>query len=112
MLPMMARNMLESIDLLASVAGVFVDKSLAGAAANVERCRGYIERSIAMATALNPLIGYDRAAAIAKEAYASDRTVREVAYERSGLTRQQVDEALDPRRQTIPGTSGGGSAGG
>ena len=108
----MARNLLESIRLLANVARLFVDKCLAGVEANVERCAGYIERSISMATALNPLIGYDRAAAIAKQAYATGRTVREIAYEESGLTREQVDEALDPRRQTVPGAGAGGSAGG
>ena len=111
MLPMMAANLLESVRLLANVSRVFADKCLAGIEANVERCRGYIEGSISMATALNPLIGYDRAAAIAKESYATGRTVRELAYERSGLTREQIDTALDPRGQTIPGTGVGGSGG-
>jgi fumarate hydratase class II len=59
-----------------------------------------------MATALNPLIGYDNAAKIAKKSQATGRTVRELAYEESGLTREQVDEALHPHRQTEPGTVG------
>ncbi|HEV2109626.1 MAG TPA: class II fumarate hydratase, partial [Thermomicrobiales bacterium] len=108
MLPVMARNLVESIRLLANVSRVFVDKCLAGTEANVERCESYIERSISMATALNPLIGYERAATIAKQAYATGRTVREIAYEESGLDRKRVDEALDPRRQTMPDTGAGG----
>ncbi len=111
MLPLMGRNLLESVRLLANVSRIFVEKCLAGAEANVERCAGYIEGSISMATALNPLIGYDRAAAIAKASYATGRTVREIAYEESGLSREQVDEALDPRHQTVPGV-GTGSGGG
>jgi fumarate hydratase class II len=103
MLPMMAKNMLESVRILANVTRIFVDKCLVGTRANVERCEGYIEGSISMATALNPHIGYDAAAAIAKQSYATGRTVREVAYEESGLSREQVDQALHPRRQTEAG---------
>jgi len=112
MLPMMARNMLESIDLLANVSRLFADRALAGVTANVERAEGYIERSISMATALNPHIGYEAAAKIAKESYATGRTVRELAYEMSGLSREQVDEALHPHTQTIAGTGAGQAAGG
>ena len=64
-----------------------------------------------MATALNPLIGYDNAAKIAKKSHATGRTVRELAYEESGLTREQIDEALHPHRQTVPGLKSGGSGG-
>ena len=112
MLPVMGRNLLESIRLLANVSEVFSSRCLAGAEANVERCAGYIEGSISMATALNPLIGYERAATIAKASYATGRTVREIAYEESGLSREQVDAALDPRRQTEAGTGAGGAGGG
>ncbi|HEU5430111.1 MAG TPA: class II fumarate hydratase [Thermomicrobiales bacterium] len=111
MLPMMARNLLESIRLLANVSRLFADKCLAGTTANVERAEGYVEGSISMATALNPHIGYDRAAQIAKKSYASGRTVREIAYEDSGLSREQVDEALHPHRQTVAGTGAGHAAG-
>ena len=112
MLPMMARNMLESVRLLANASRVFVDKALVDLEANREQAEGYIEGSISMATALNPLIGYDNAAMIAKKSHATGRTVRELAYEESGLTREQVDEALQTRRQTEPSSRGGGSAGG
>jgi fumarate hydratase class II len=112
MLPMMARNMLESVRLLANASRVFVDKALAGLEANREQAESYIEGSISMATALNPLIGYDNAAKIAKKSHATGRTVRELAYEESGLTREQVDEALHPHRQTEPGLErGAGGAG-
>jgi fumarate hydratase class II len=112
MLPVMARNLLESIDLLAKVSRLFADKAIAGTTANVEMAEGYVERSISMATALNPHIGYDRAAAIAKKSHATGRTVREIAYEESGLSREQIDDALHPHRQTVAGTGAGQSAGG
>ena len=112
MLPMMADNMLESLRLLSNVSRLFVDKCLAGVTANVERAESYIERSISMATALNPHIGYEAAAKIAKESYATGRTVRDIAYETSGLSKEQVDEALHPHQQTIAGTGAGQAAGG
>ncbi|MFN8594219.1 MAG: class II fumarate hydratase [Thermomicrobiales bacterium] len=110
MLPVMVRNMLESIRLLANASRIFVDKAISGMQANRERAEGYVEGSISMATALNPLIGYDNAAKLAKKSHASGRTVRELAYEESGLTREQIDEALHPRRQTEAGAklAGGG----
>ncbi len=111
MLPMMGYNLLTSIDLLASVTTSFTEKCLVGIVANAARCESYIEGSISMATALNPLIGYEHAAAIAKRAYAEGRTVREVAYETSGLSREQIDAALDPYAQTVPGSITGGSGG-
>ncbi len=103
MLPMMARNMLESVRLLANASRVFVDKALTNLEANREQAESYIEGSISMATALNPLIGYDKAAMIAKKSHATGRTVRDLAYEESGLTREQVDDALHPHRQTEVG---------
>jgi fumarate hydratase class II len=111
MLPLMARNLLESIRLLANVSRVFVAKALLGLEANRERAESYVEGSNSMATALNPLIGYDHAARIAKQSHATGRTVRELAYEEAGLSREQIDEALHPHRQTMPGLSGGGSSG-
>jgi fumarate hydratase class II len=107
MLPVMARNMLESVHLLSNAARVFVEKALRGLEANRERAEGYVEGSISMATALNPLIGYDSAAAIAKKSHATGRTVRELAYEESGLAREAIDEALHPHRQTESGHQAG-----
>ena len=112
MLPMMAHDLLESIRLLASSSRVFVDHCLAGLKANAERATASVERSVSMATALNPLIGYDKAAKIAKQSQKEGKTVREVAYRDSGLTKEQVDKALEPKAQTVPSadrvTAGGG----
>jgi fumarate hydratase class II len=108
MLPMMSRNLIESIRLLAASSRVFTTKALEGLKANKARAESYVEKSISMATALNPLIGYEKAAAIAKESHQTGRTVREIAYEKSGLTKAEVDEALEPRKQTEPGGEGSG----
>jgi fumarate hydratase class II len=99
-LPLVARNLLESIEILAAGARAFAERCVEGIEADEARVRALVERSLAMATALAPRIGYDAAAAIAKEAFATDRTVREVARERSGLPPDDLDRLLDPRRQT------------
>ena len=112
MLPMMARNLLESIQLLAGASRAFADKALAGLVANVETCRDYIEISPSMATALNPLIGYDKAAEIAKRSFQERRPVRALASEMTSLSKAEIDAALDPARQTQPGLDLGGGAGG
>ncbi len=112
MLPLIARNLLESVRLLASVSRLFADRALAGLVADAEACRDYIEISPSMATALNPLIGYDKAAEIAKRAFKERRTVRELAREMTGLPAAELDAALDPARQTQPGLELGGGAGG
>jgi fumarate hydratase class II len=112
MLPLIGRNLLESIRLLAAASRLFADKAIAGLIANEDTCRGYIEISPSMATALNPLIGYDQAAEIAKRSFRERRPVRELAREMTKLTPEQIDEALDPRRQTEPGLGdGAGGAG-
>jgi fumarate hydratase class II len=112
MLPVMARNLLESVRLLAAVSRVFADKALAGLTANADTCRDYIEISPSMATALNPLIGYDKAAEIAKRAFKERRPVRELAREMTALSPADIEAALDPARQTQPGLDMGGGAGG
>jgi fumarate hydratase, class II len=102
MMPVIAHNLLQSIELLANGTRVFTTRSIVGIEANVERCEANIERSLAMCTPLATVIGYDRAAAIAKTAFETNRTVREVAREQSGLSEQRLDELLDPRRLTRP----------
>ncbi|OLB81138.1 MAG: aspartate ammonia-lyase [Actinobacteria bacterium 13_2_20CM_2_71_6] len=107
MLPVMARNLLESIRLLAAVSRLFADRCVAGIIANEERMREYAEGSPSIVTPLNRYLGYDEAAAIAKQALAQRRTIREVVIERghleSGkLTGAQLDEALDVLRMTRP----------
>jgi fumarate hydratase class II len=111
MLPMMATDLLESVRLLANVTRLFADRAIAGLVANAETCASYVEISPSMATALNPLIGYDKAAEIAKKSFATRRPVRELAGEMTSLSPAQIAAALDPRRQTEPGLTGE-SAGG
>ena len=102
MLPLIARNLLESVRLLANVSRVFVRKCLAGMEADEERCRSLIEGSLAMVTALNPIIGYDAAAAVAHEAYESGKTVREVLREKKLVAEEELDRLLDPESMTRP----------
>ena len=112
MLPLIARNLLESIQLLSGACRALADKTIAGAVANEETCRGYVEISPSMATALNPLIGYDQAAEIAKQSFKTGRPVRALAREMTSLTPEEIERALEPRRQTEPGLDFGGGAGG
>src|SRR3954447_6880035 len=95
-IPLMARNLLQSIQLLASASRLFAEKCVDGIEANREVCERHGEASLAMATALNPYIGYDRATAIVNDAAASGRTLREVALEH-GVDAETLDRALDLR---------------
>jgi len=94
-LPVIARNVLESIRLLANVTRLFADKTVAGIEADVERCRAYAESSPSLGTSLNPYIGYEAAAEIVKESMASGRSVREIVVERGLLSDEELDRALD-----------------
>jgi len=94
MLPVIAYNLLQSITLLASTATVFSSKCIAGLSANREACAGYIEKSLALVTALVPEIGYDRAAAIAKKAYESGKTIREIAVAEKILPEDKINKLL------------------
>ncbi|HEX5543748.1 MAG TPA: class II fumarate hydratase [Micromonospora sp.] len=107
MLPVMARNLLESIRLLAAASRLLADRCVNGLIANVEVCRSYAEGSPAIVTPLNRYLGYDEAASIAKEALENELSIREVVLARghvdSGrLTGKQLDEALDVLRMTHP----------
>jgi fumarate hydratase class II len=99
-IPVIAHNLLESIEILSNASRMFVDKCIVGIEADEERAASLIEGSLAMCTALAPVIGYDAAASIAKEAYATGRTVREIAREKEVLAPQELERALDPLRQT------------
>ena len=96
MMPLIAHNLLESIALLAAASRVFARRCVLGLAADAAKCEANVEQSLALATALAPVLGYDQAARIAKQAYESGRTVRAVAVEISGLSGSQVGELLDP----------------
>jgi fumarate hydratase, class II len=107
MLPMMARNLLESIRLLANASRLLADRCIAGIEADVDRCREYAEGSPSIVTPLNRYIGYEAAAKVAKKALAERRTIRAVVIEeghveRGELTEAQLDEALDVLSMTRP----------
>jgi fumarate hydratase class II len=98
MMPVIAYDLLESIELLAAASRNFAERGIAGLEANESRLRDSLERSLALATALTPEIGYERAAALAKAAYGSGRTIREVAQEQSGIGQAKLAELLDPMK--------------
>jgi fumarate hydratase class II len=112
MLPVIGRNLLESVRLLASVTRLLADRCVAGITADADRCRTYAESSPSIVTALNRFLGYDEAAAVAKQAVAQGRTIREVVLERGhvergALTREDLDAALDVLGMARPyGASG------
>ena len=111
MMPMMASNLLESIHILGTAAANFAEHCIVGLQANRERCAALIEQSQSMCTALAPEIGYDAAAQIAKESFASGKTVRQIAQERQVLPDERLNELLDPRRMTEPGLTAGPAGG-
>jgi fumarate hydratase class II len=104
--PVLAHNVLQSANLLSNSAEVFAERFVAKLEANEEHCADRVERSMALATALNPAIGYDKASKVAKQALAEDKTVREVAVEEGYLTESEADEVLDPARMTKRGILG------
>jgi len=106
MMPVMAHNLLQAIDLLSNVTLQFTERCLRGLDADRERCEALIEQSLAMCTALAPEIGYDRAAAIAKKAYETGKTVREVALAEQVLPDYELEHLLKPRPMTEPGIPG------
>lgn len=108
MMPVIAHNILESIRLLTSSAGNLAAKCISGIEANTERSTAMVEQSLAMCTALAPEIGYDEAAAIAKESYKTGRTVREIAAAKKILPPERLNEILDPLRMTRPGIAAKG----
>jgi len=99
--PLLARNLLDSIKLLASASRLFAERCVEGIEANREACERYAELTLSAATALNPYIGYDKATEIVKEAASSGRSLREVARE-AGVDEQTLDEALDYRKMAKP----------
>jgi fumarate hydratase, class II len=103
MLPVMGRNLLESIRLLASVSTVFADKCIAGIVADVERCRIYALSSPSIGTALNPYIGYEEAGKVIKASVAEGKDLRTVVLERGLMTEAEADKALDVEAMTKGG---------
>ena len=112
MMPVMAYNLLQSIELLARAARVFADRTVAGLEADRQRAESLVEQSLAMCTSLAPIIGYDKAADVAKESFKTGKTVRQVALERKLMSEAELNRALDPRRMTEPQADTVGSGGG
>jgi fumarate hydratase class II len=99
MMPLMAYDLLDSIELLAAAGENFAGKLVDGLDPDRGRAEGYVEQSLAMVTALAREIGYDKAAALAKQAHAEGKTIREIAREKSGIPAGLLDSLLDPASQ-------------
>ncbi|HBT76255.1 MAG TPA: aspartate ammonia-lyase [Planctomycetaceae bacterium] len=102
MMPVMGDVAIESVSILAGAIESFWNKCLLGLEANEERCRASVEQSLSLVTGLNTLIGYEQAAWLAKEAFASGKTIRELVVERQLLTPEQIDTGLDPWKMIRP----------
>jgi fumarate hydratase class II len=111
MLPVIAHNLLQSIELLSNASRVLADKAVAGFTVNRDRIADLVEKNPILVTALNPIIGYDAAARIAKRAYAENRRVKEVAAELTDLSPAELDRLLDPAALAEGGIKGGGGGG-
>jgi fumarate hydratase class II len=101
-LPMMADNLLSSIQLLAGASTAFTDRCVAGIEANADRCLESVERNLAICTALAPAIGYDKAASLSKLAFKTNRSIREVALDDGVLEADELDALLDFHAMTEP----------
>jgi fumarate hydratase class II len=112
MLPVIAHNLLESIRLLANISRPLAERALAGFKVNPARLAEALERNPILVTALNPVIGYEKGAAIAKKAYAEGKPLREIAEQMTDLPREELARLLDPAELTRGGIKGGTSGGG
>jgi fumarate hydratase class II len=112
MLPLIAYNLLQSIHILANVSRLLADKAIAGFRVNTERVNLALAMNPILVTALNPVIGYEKGAAIAKQAYKEKRPIMDVALEKSGLSKEALTKLLDPRALTKGGIHGEGGGGG
>lgn len=107
-MPMMADNLIQQITLLANASNMFVDKCITGLEVNKDIATGMVEKSLMMCTSLAPEIGYDSAAKVAKEAFATGQTVREYVLEHNLIEPKKLDALLDPWSMTEPGGTGAG----
>ncbi|MGA9096821.1 MAG: class II fumarate hydratase FumC, partial [Pseudomonas alloputida] len=103
MLPVIARNLLESIELMANVSRLLADKAIASFKVNEDKLKEALARNPILVTALNPIIGYLKAAEIAKTAYKQGRPIIDVALEHTDLSRDQLEALLDPEKLTAGG---------
>jgi fumarate hydratase class II len=103
MMPVIAHNLLQSITLLANASRLLADKAVAGFTVNQSHLAKLIDQNLMLVTTLNPLVGYDKAAQIAKKSYAEGRSIKEVAAEMTNLSKEELDRLLDPARLTKGG---------
>ena len=102
MMPVMAHNMIESVEILSNVSAVFAKDCVSGIEVNKDQCESTIEKSLAMCTSLAPVIGYDKAATVAKKAFNENKTVREVVDENKILEKKEAARILDPKTMIKP----------
>jgi fumarate hydratase class II len=102
MMPVMGLTTLESIQLMSNCVNAFVEFCMDGLEPNPETCEAAVEQSLSMSTSLNPLIGYEKAAKLTKEAFATGKTIRQLCQEQKLLPEATLQEALDPFRMTEP----------
>jgi fumarate hydratase class II len=100
MMPVIAYNLIQSIHLLTNAVQNFTQRCIEGLEADRERCEEMIEKSLALATALTPRLGYDEAARLSKRAYDQKKTIRQVALEETRFSKEEIDRLLDPRSMT------------
>jgi fumarate hydratase class II len=112
MLPLIAHNLLQSIDILSNVSVLLADKAIAGFKVNTARVKEALDKNPILVTALNPVIGYEKGAATAKQAYKEKRPIMDVALETTGLSKSELQKLLDPMTLTRGGIHGGGGGGG
>jgi len=106
MLPVIAHNLIQSIELTANAARVLADSAIDGFAVNAERLNAALERNPILVTALNPVIGYEKGAAIAKQAYREGRPIRDVAAQETDIEPERLKSLLDPAELTKGGIKG------
>jgi len=112
MLPLIAHNLLQSIGILSNVSVLLADKAIAGFKVNSARVKEALDKNPILVTALNPVIGYEKGAATAKQAYKEKRPIMDVALETTGLSKAELQKLLDPMALTKGGIHGGGGGGG
>ncbi len=108
MLPLIAHNLLQSLEILSSASHVLAEKAISGFSVRKDNIRAALERNPMLVTALNPVIGYEAGAATAKQAYREGRPIKEVAQETTGLSGEELDRLLDPLELTKGGVKGCG----
>ncbi|MDP2726326.1 MAG: lyase family protein, partial [Dehalococcoidia bacterium] len=106
MMPVIAHNLFQSIEILRNVVSILADHCVRGITANVAHCRELAEQSLGLVTALSPYIGYAKAASIAREALATGRTIRQVAIEQGIMSSEELARILDPARMATPSSEG------